>query len=192
MALKVPVIETTPPDEFGIATDAALVNMALHGQHVGNTYVPGFSDMRIKRDTEIGEVVAGKRAAKDVSTLPVNMRWTRNAKRDGSPDSEKVFSAGRKGYRAVTKDDIGQPWLKDVPAGAQIAADGTIRSQDCVLMVATREQAAANAMAKTLKTRQRLEGAQANFAAEVARRGGNKSGTPVVEKTLGEPIAAKK
>lgn len=192
MALKVPLVNTTPPDEFGVAIDAALVNTAVTGQSVGATYVPGFSDMRMQRDREISEVVSGKRAAKDVSTLPVNVRWSRNARRDGTPDSSKVFSAGRKGYRIVTKADVGQPWLKEIPAGAQIAADGSIRNQDCVLTVATKEQAAANAMAKTIRTRQRLEGAQANFESEVARRGGNRGGAPTIERSLGEPIAAKK
>jgi len=125
--MRVPILNTEPPPEFGELTEMPEFHDTM-GMDRDYTYVPGFSELRRTRDIEIGEVVAGRRSAKDVTTLPVNFRWSRCQSKGGQPDSSKVIRAGNRGYVAVTKADIGEGKLiPSMPAGAAQQADGTIR-----------------------------------------------------------------
>jgi hypothetical protein len=171
--MKRELIETHIAPEFGELTSDPEFKEQGTGRDL--TYVPGFSDMRMARDLAVAEVRKGKRDAKDVPTLPVNLHWTRCQRKDGTPDNSKVIQAGNIGYRAVTKDDIGQPWLLALPAGAVSAADGTIRQGDVQLMVATAEVAGKNAFYKRAQTEQRMRGAMEGFeaAAKMFRKKGS-------------------
>jgi len=88
---------------------------------------------------------AGQLTEKDVPALPVRLHWVRTAKASGAPDSFKQVQFGTDGYKEVTKDDLGQPWLKEMPAGAQVGVGGSIHQGDCVLMVCDQQHAARNA-----------------------------------------------
>lgn len=161
---KVPLIQSEPVSEFG---DIALTSefhdpAAMARDH---SYVPGFSEMRRERDLQIAEVKAGTRDGRDVRQLPVNCRWARSQNKAGEPDSSKMFSHSRRGYRAVTKDDVGKnDWFKELPGGTSYAADGTIRNGDLTLMVCDRESAARNQKRKEIETNARLTGAVNTFA----------------------------
>lgn len=74
--MKVPLINTTPPPEFGELKESPEFHDAA-GMDRDFSYVPGFSELRRARDVAIAEVRAGRRSAKDVPTLPVNFRWAR-------------------------------------------------------------------------------------------------------------------
>jgi len=120
------------------------------------TYVPGFSELRTQRDTELSEAAHGKRPPHRVSALPINLRWSRRTKVNGQPDETKVQKARLNGYEPVTKDDVGQPWFKSVPDGATILPDGTIAKGDTVLMKCAADRAARNAYRKQKLTMDRL------------------------------------
>ena len=47
------------------------------------TYVPGFSEMRYKRDMDLGSYAKHEIKAREVSILPVNCRWFRTVKGAG-------------------------------------------------------------------------------------------------------------
>lgn len=157
--LVVPIVFSSPPPEFGELKE----DPRFRDEHDADSdlsYVPGFSDLRRRRDREVMEVMNGRRRAKDVVTLPCNLRWARSANKAGEPDSRKVLSHARRGYRLVTKDDIGAEWLKELPYGASIGADGAIRQGDCELMVTDAQQAARNQREKERRTEQQMEGAK--------------------------------
>jgi hypothetical protein len=101
--------------------------------------------LRVARDLDLARLHRNEIKGRDVSTLPVNMRWFRTVKGTGSdPDQMRMAQARNQKYRAATKADIGQPWLTELPPGGQIAPDGTIKSAagDLALYVLDRENAA--------------------------------------------------
>ncbi len=163
------------------------------------SFVPGFSELRRARDLKVAEYVNHKCARSDIPTLPVNMRWGRNQKGSGVPDSTKVFGHSLNGYRMVTKDDlptqnkdgtvtVKHEWLTAIPPGADIAADGTIRKGDVALMVATKERAAQNAARKAQLTADRVTGMQHGFSAQAASdKAGWKGADPSASK---EPLSS--
>ena len=144
-----PLVHVNQVSEFGAFHEAEGTTEVESLAQRDYTYVPGFSDMRKRRDLDIAKVHRGDIKGKDVSILPVNMRWFRAVRGSGSdPDQMRMAHARNQKYRAVTKDDIGQPWLTELPPGGQIAPDGTIKSAagDTALYVTDRENAARIAM----------------------------------------------
>lgn len=185
--MKVPLIHTTPPPEFGELKETPEFNDPARMDR-DFTYVPGFSELRRERDLAISEVLAGKRAAKDVPTLPRNFRWARCQSKKGEPDSRKVIRSGNRGYKPVTKDDVGPgKLLPSLPGGAVAMPDGTIRQGDTMLMVATAADAARNEFNKRVRVESMEKGAIEGFASAM-RSAGLKSvtgATPTTEKHLG-------
>lgn len=159
---KKPLVNVTQVTEFGGIED--LESFKAEGVSQNDyTYVPGFSDMRMNRDKDLAKFAAGEIQAKDISILPVNCRWFRQVKGSGSdPDQMRVAHAINQGYRVVTKDDIGQPWMTSLPPGAQVAPDGTIKSAagDIGLFVIDQQGAARNAMRKKIRTEELVDGMQ--------------------------------
>src|SRR3990167_381766 len=153
--MKVPLIDTTIGNEFGDLKETAAFNDST-GMDRDSTFVPGFSNLRRERDLAIAEVAAGKRHAKDVPTMPFNLRWARNQRQDGKPDSSKVFAHNTKGYEQISREKhVGHgKIIPSLPPGAVEGQDGTIRNGDTVLMIATKEAAAKN---ETVKQRMTLE-----------------------------------
>jgi hypothetical protein len=149
-----PLVPTTIRTEFGeVLEDASFYDVG--GADRDLTYVPGFSDMRRARDLELAAVASGKklRHEANIAPLPVNVRWTRTRNTRGEPDGRKQIAAGNDGYRAVNKAQIGKvDWLKELPPGAVIDPDGSIRKGDTVLMVADGETAKRNAARKAVAT----------------------------------------
>ncbi len=192
--MAVPLVLTQPASEFGDHTDSAGFNDPQVMDR-DMSYVPGFSDLRRQRDMKVAEYVNHKCARSDIPTLPVNVRWGRSQKGSGAPDSTKVFGHSLNGYRMVTKDDLPgkdgkakHEWLTAIPPGAEVGADGTIRKGDVVLMVATKERAAANAARKAQTTADRVTGMQHGFAAQAsADRTGWKGADPSASK---EPLSS--
>lgn len=190
--MKVPIIFSEPPPEFGELQQSA----EFHDPQAMDrdfTYVPGWSELRRDRDRAIVEVLKGRRAAKDVPTLPVNLRWARCQNKKGEPDSRKVVRAGNRGYRAVTRDDVGEGKLiADMPPGATWAADGTIRQGDVQLMIADAGRVARNELAKRAKTESATKGAEAGFEAALASLGGrpSKGAAPFIQKEVGQRVVA--
>jgi len=159
--IKRPLVNAQPVDEFGaIMDDPSFKDDA--GQPKDLLHVPGWSELRQKRDVEVAEYHAGIRMGQDVSALPVNVRWSRRAEiKEGRPDPQKLASAANNGYTAATKDDVGKPWLTALPPGASYAADGTIRNAagDLQLMVTSAARAARNARRTAEQSRAQVEAA---------------------------------
>ena len=169
--MRVPLINTVPPPEFGALQEAPQF-LDPAGQDRDYTYVPGFSELRRARDRAIAALARGVGKASDIPEMPCNMRWARCQNKKGDPDTRKAVSHGNRGYAAVTKDDIGPGKLiESLPAGAFAAADGTIRQGDTMLMVASKEAAARNEWRKRLKTEQTMRGAEEGFRAAAAQLG---------------------
>ena len=190
--MKVPIIFTAPPPEFGELKespdfrDTAAMNADL-------TYVPGFSEQRFARDAAINEVLQGKRRASEVPSLTVNFRWARCQNKKGDPDNRKVIRAGNRGYKAVTKDEVGEgKLLPNLPAGARFTADGTIVQGDTVLMVAPADRVARNEFAKRARTESATKGAEAGFEAALQAVGGrpSKGASPYIQKEVGQRVRA--
>ena len=151
-----PLVPTTIRTEFGdVLDDAAFYDVG--GADRDLTYVPGFSDMRRNRDLELAAVASGKKDKRDanLAPLPVNLRWTRTTTVKGAPDGRKQIASGNLGYRAVNKSQIGkEDWIKALPPGATIDADGSIRTGDTILMVADAKSAARNVARRQAQTQQ--------------------------------------
>jgi len=190
--VKVPIVITQPPPEFGeLELSPEFHDESAMGRDY--TYVPGFSEKRRARDEAILEVLQGKRHAKDVPTLANNFRWARCETRSGEPDNRKVIGAGNRGYRAVTKDDVGKGLLLEaLPAGAKIAADGTVRQHDVQLMVADAKRVARNEFAKRVKTEAAIKGAEEGFNAALKEFGATpiQGASPFIEKQVGQRVRA--
>lgn len=120
------------------------------------TYVPGFSDLRVERDTQIGQAAVGKRPPHKVMSLPINLRWSKRSKVNGQPDETKLQKAKVMGYTPVSTKDVGQSWLTELPEGATVLPDGTIQKGDTVLMKCSPERAARNQYHKQKLTMDRL------------------------------------
>ena len=187
--MSVPLVLTAPASEFGDHIGSADFNDPTI-MNRDMSYVPGFSDLRRQRDLKVAEYVNHKVAKSDIPELPVNMRWGRNQKGTGQPDSAKIFGHSTKGYRMATRDDVGKhPWLTAMPPGASVAPDGSIVKGDTVLMVATKEIAARNARFKAETTAKRVSGMEHGFAATVATdRSGWKGADPTATKESIRPI----
>jgi hypothetical protein len=182
--MKVPLLDVTPPPEFGpVHADSRFADPT--GADFDHTYVPGFSDLRRERDLAIGEMLQGKRAAKDIKSLPVNLRWVRAQRASGEPDNTKLWTAAQRGYVPVKPEDIGtKPWLKELPLGAVKDANGMIRNGDTVLCVAVASDVARNEARKAYRTQSRTAAAQDSFAAAVAKeRLSVKGADPYIEAT---------
>lgn len=146
---KRPLVEATIRTEFGdVLEDSAFYDPGAADRDL--SYVPGFSDMRKARDVELAAVASGKKDKRDakIEPLPVNVRWARATDVRGNPDARKQIGASNLGYRLVSEQDKGQAWLTDLPPGATITADGSIRKGDTVLMVCDGKTAARNAARK--------------------------------------------
>lgn len=190
--MKVPVIYSAPPPEFGELEGSAefLDPNAMDQDH---TYVPGFSELRVQRDKAIVEVLQGRRRMNEVPSLPVNFRWARFQNKKGEPDNRKVIRAGNRGYKIVTKDDVGEGKLiPKLPAGATETADGQIRQGDTVLMVADAQRVARNELAKRARTESATKGAEAGFDAALKSMGARTvpGASPYIRKEVGNPVRA--
>jgi len=192
MALKVPLVVSEPPPEFGeLKTNPEFYNTS--GMDRDITYVPGFSELRYARDSAILEVMRGKRRPSEVPTLPVNFRWARCQNKKGDPDNRKVIRHSNRGYRLVTKDMVGEgKLLPDLPAGANWGADGRLMQGDTVLMVADAERVARNEFEKRARTASATRGAEAGFAAALEAVGGKPSAgaAPFIDKHVGQRTVA--
>lgn len=174
---KVPLISTSPISEFGDLLDSADFHDE-HGMAQDVTYVPGFSEMRRAHAIKAAEYERGLRgqgpqiSRDEIPILDVNLYWARNQNKKGEPDNTEAFGQSRRGYQFVTKDDVGKPWFKELPGGALVQSDGTIRNGDCVLMVCDRKSAARNELQQRLRTEERVTGTINSFshAIEEAKR----------------------
>jgi hypothetical protein len=190
--MKVPIILTEPPPEFGelhASAEFADPNIMDHD----HTYVPGFSELRLARDRAIIEVMQGRRRAADVPTLPYNFRWVRSQTLAGKPDTRKMIQAGNRGYKMVTKDEVGEgKLLATLPPGAEFNADGRVQQGDTVLMIADAQRVARNELQKRAKTESAIRGSEAGFAAALAEAGGKpmEGASPYIKKELGQPVRA--
>ena len=165
-----PIIETKVLTEFGEVYEDSNFWAAQVG--TDHSYVPGYSDMRRKRDATIAKIqqhygatrgsdsqeAARQRDLRKVEALPVRLQWTRAMRvSGGEPDSTKEIQAGNDGYRTVTKADIGKDWLTQLPPGAKIVAGGAIRKGDVTLMVCEQKDAARNAARAHIQTMRQVQ-----------------------------------
>ena len=178
---KVPLVRSAPVSEFGEFPDEG---STAYGLDRDGTYVPGFSEMRVDRDTKYAQYLRGEIARGQVPTLPVNLRWARNQNKAGNPDNSKPFSHSRRGYKYVTKADVGQDWFKELPGGAQWDAAGNLRNGDTVLMVATAKDAARNETNRRRETDARMTGVTNAFTQNLAQAGvrETKGADPTIER----------
>lgn len=182
-----PIVETRVLTEFGEVLDSPEL-YADAGAQGDLTYVPGYSDLRRKRDLEIAEVQAGKRDAKTVTTLPVRLQWARANRVSGEPDGTKPWEYANDGYRKAKKTDIGQDWLKELPPAAQVVAGGEIKMGDMTLMVCDQDRAAKNAARVKIQTQRQVNSGGAKLMAQGDRIKGS---DPTYESKLADkPIGA--
>lgn len=171
MSNKVPLVSSQPVSEFGDFDPSELIDSRPQGLERDGSYVPGFSEMRVKRDTQVGRALKGEIPWSAVEPLPVNLRWARSQNKKGEPDSVKPFSHSRKGYEYVTKADVGKDWFKELPGGAQWDAAGNLRNGDLVLMKATAKDAARNEMVRRNETNERMNGLTNTFTQNLSQAG---------------------
>lgn len=158
-----PLVDANLVTEFGPFHEAEGSHDVDQVQGRDYTYVPGFSGMRYQRDLDLARLHRGEIRGKDVSVLPVNLRWFRTVKGSGSdPDQMRVAHAKNSGYRPVTKEDVdAKPdWITEMPAGAMVAADGTIKTAagDNALFICSQAVAARNAHRKKVDTEAQVDG----------------------------------
>lgn len=188
-----PIIETKVLTEFGEVIEDANFYSATVGED--HTYIKGYSDMRIARDTKIAEIqqkygvtrgseaqeAARQREIRSIPPLPVRLQWTRSMRVAGNePDSTKEIQNGNDGYRTATKADIGQEWLKELPPGAKLVPGGAIRKGDVTLMVCDQKRAARNAAQNQIQVMREVQ--DLNKRPLMAHT----SAEPYIESTLGE------
>lgn len=132
-------------------------------------------------------IPAGDLKEKDVPALPVRLHWVRTTKVSGAPDSFKQVTFGTDGYKEVTKEDVGQSWLKSMPAGATVGVGGAIHLGDCVLMVCDGKRAAQNAA----RSRHEKDQLTKNPAGDFLKLGASKPGSdPTFTSEPGREIKA--
>lgn len=190
MAEKKPLLDVNLVSEFGGIEDLESFKKEGVAQH-DYTYVPGFSEMRWNRDVKLGELAQHKITKADVPILPVNVRWFRTVKGTGSdPDQMRIAHAKNQGYVAVTKGDIGKPWLERLPPGAKIDADGTIKSAagDLALCVADQQTAARNAMRRKIAAEEMVDGMEMEKGGLGVVGQQIKGSDPSVTKTIGSKV----
>lgn len=181
---KRPLIRTTPVSEFGEA-EASAFETAPDGDQVfmrDLTYVPGWSDLRRRRDTELAELAEGRRSASEVRTLPVNVRLVRRTSANGTFDGKKLMMAGVQGYKPITSDLMGTvDWFTAMPPGAKILENGEIvnAAGDMVYMYAEGPVAAQNLRRKSEKTLQLASQAGEKVAGGVVEAGGEWAREPI-------------
>ena len=154
------IITEPPPDDFGEYKGTADFHERADADL---TYVPGYSEIRLRRDRELSEMAQGKIRPAEVSTLPVALRWERVQNKLGTPDARELLSAVRQGYRAALKSDIGAEWLRELPPAATVAADGTIRQGDVQLLVTDQAHAARNLAEQRRRTEAQVRGTRSAF-----------------------------
>lgn len=179
---KRPLVNTGIRTEFGDVLETAEFYQA-GGQDRDLTYVPGFSDMRRDRDLAISDVASGKVDRRDakISPLPVNLRWVRATTPKGAPDAMKQIASAQNGYTTVNKSQVGKTeWLKALPPGATVEADGSIRKGDLVLMVAEGKQAAKNAARRQAQTNTMVRSAEEAVGGLKALSGAAQGADPFV------------
>lgn len=148
MTKIVPLKQSAPVSEFGETPLGAVEEGQREPADL--THVPGWSALRYGRDVQMAEYAQGVRRAEDVDALPGNVRWTRRMSAGGQIDGKKMMSARNSGYRTMTIEDVGSPWLTDLPIGATVQPDGSITNSagDCVLTFADATAAGRNARHK--------------------------------------------
>ena len=175
---------------FGGIEETPEFNAEGPAQH-DYTYVPGYSDLRYQREVELGQLSRHEIRAKDVTVLPARLHWYRTVAGKGSdPDQMRAYAARRKGYRPVTKADIGQPWLTAMPPGAVMGADGTIRNSggDLALYVIDQAGAARNAMRVKRATEEAVDGMQMQAGGLAAVAKNHKGADPIVSTKIGQEV----
>lgn len=184
---KRPLIRTTPVSEFG-EFEASAFDGDVAGQEADAvflrdmTYVPGWSGMRRGRDEELAELAQGRRTAKEVRALPVNVRLVRRASAKGEFDGKKLMMAGVQGYKPITSDMRGKvDWFTAMPPGARILENGEIvnAAGDMVYMYTEAPQAARNLARKAEKTRLLADQAGEKVAGGVVEAGGEWAREPL-------------
>jgi len=140
-----PVVRSGIVTEFGVLEDDPATLLDDAGMARDITYVPGFSDMRRAADL-------ARSKQQTAQPLPVNLRWARRTRpNSGNPDNTRIISHTRAGYEPVTKEDVGKPWLLQLPAGATVLPDGTVATADMQLMKCTQKVAQRNEARKMLR-----------------------------------------
>lgn len=177
------LIHTGIHTEFGELLDDP--NFVGGQDNVDMVWTPGFSEARIARDTALNEVAAGRMRYQDAPTLNGNVRLVRRASASGAPDQLKMMQSSNKGYRLLTKADIGPGKLvTDFPPGATVLADGSIAKGDCVYMWCDAQTAARNSHKKQQLTNSRL-----NAAAERANQAGVEYSSTLGQALEGSPAS---
>jgi hypothetical protein len=177
----VPLVETLPLSEFG---DFLEERQSAVGLERDGTYVPGFSEMRVERDMKVGQYLRREITRDEIPNLPVNLRWARVQNKAGQPDSSKAFNHSRKGYRYVSKEDVGTDWFKELPGGATWNAAGQLQNGDCALMVASAKDAARNEANRRRELEARTSGVTNTFTQNLAQAGirDTKGTSPTMER----------
>lgn len=184
--MKRPLIRTEPVSEFGEFEASAFEGFGDE-RVMDFTYVPGWSELRHRRDVELSEVADGTRKPEDVSSLPGNVRLVRRMG-GGAFDGKKIMSARNNGYRPIVEADKGKSWFTDLPPGAKVLEDGSIvnAAGDMQYMYAPPERAAHNLKVKT----QRMLDMAAMAGQKIAGGAQDNTGGTFGQQSLDTPLNA--
>lgn len=132
-------VNSSKPLLFGSARlDATAIEdiERFEAQGFDNSYVPGYSEQRIKNELAVRD------GHKPIPTD--RLYWARVSRTDGSDvDYREAVTVSRLGYRACTFEDLKERgW--GMPPGAHLAADGTIRREDTALAIVDSDRARKN------------------------------------------------
>lgn len=182
-----PLVDANLVTEFGGIED--LESFKAEGiARQDRMYVPGFSEMRVEREMALQQYHKHEIKAQDVPVLGWNCRWYRCSEpKSGNPDESRSVGARNEGYRAATKADEGQPWMRSIPPGGYVAPDGTIRNSggDLILFVCDGQNAARNAMKKKIRTEEMVDGMDMNVNGLGVVGKAHKGANPTIEKIGG-------
>ena len=176
-----PVVRSGIVTEFGVLEDDPATLMDEMGMARDMTYVPGFSDMRRAADR-------ARSQGQTPQPLPVNLRWARRTRANGTTTTDRTTAHVRVGYEPVTKADVGQPWLKELPAGAAILPDGSVVMADMQLMKCTQKVAQRNEARKMLRWMELQTASQEEAIKKASTQ--VKGSTAEVTKELGPAISS--
>jgi len=132
---KRPLVPTQARAHLGEARESAEFN-DMSGAAQDLTYVPGYSDLRRKRDRAIAE---GKKA----EPLPYRLQLVRVKNAAGNPDGRMAAQWRALGYREVPHSEMEAMGIA-MPVGGMASADGFVDVGDTRLFVCDAQRAARN------------------------------------------------
>lgn len=144
-----PIVTATERSPFGDLTPDEVKKFASTGRD--RWFIEGYSDKRMQRELDLRDGKTSAPLTHRYHLVPVSSV-------DGRNISKGVSDKRQEGYRPVKADELKGLGINIDNGAYEVAADGTIRNGDSILMVTDAKHAAANYIAQQRKN-QALEDA---------------------------------